>query len=107
MASMMSRGLGGMPTWCKLTAPIGSRASTDCYLMILPLPLTLDAFPAPAEVSLLVCMSSPIYLLSVSHRLRSRWLRYVRLQELVAALELFVFVLDNFDAINNLHEAGL
>ena len=104
---MMSRGLGGIPTWCKLTAPVGMSTSTDCYLMILPLPLTLDAFPAPAEVSLLVCMSSPIYLLSVSHRLRSRWLRYVRLQELVAALELFVFVLDDLDAIDNLHETSL
>lgn len=104
---MMSRGLGGTPTWCKLTAPVGMSTSTDCYLMILPLPLTLDAFPAPAEVSLLVCMSSPIYLLSVSHRLRSRWLRYVRLQELVAAFELFMLVLDNLDAINNLHQTGL
>lgn len=31
----------------------------------------------------------------------------VRLQELVAAFELFMLVLDNLDAINNLHQAGL
>jgi hypothetical protein len=29
------------------------------------------------------------------------------LQELVAALELFMLVLDNLDAINNLHQTGL
>jgi hypothetical protein len=32
---------------------------------------------------------------------------YLRLQESVAAFELLVLVLDDFHAIDNLHEAGL
>jgi hypothetical protein len=32
-----------------------------------PLPLVFEALPAPLDVILLVCMSSPIYLEGVSH----------------------------------------
>lgn len=39
--------------------------------MMRPLPLALEALPAPVDVILLVCMSSPMYLALV---------RYARLQ---------------------------
>jgi hypothetical protein len=39
---------------------------SGCYLMMRPLPLFLTALPAPLDVILLVCMSSPIYLDDVS-----------------------------------------
>lgn len=48
-----------------------------------------------------------MYLLGVrkkSHRVKSA---DIRLQELVAALELLVFRLDHLNAVNNLHEACL
>lgn len=86
---------------------MGRSTRTDCYLITLPLPLTLDALPAPVEVSLLVCISSPIYLRAVSQSSQWRCGEYIRLEKLVAALELLVFVLDNLDAVDNLHEAGL
>jgi hypothetical protein len=67
--------------------------------MMRPLPLPLTALPAPLDVILLV----------------SGRVRYVggqavwnsRLEEAVAAFELLVLVLDDFDAIDNLHKACL
>lgn len=72
MVSMMRSGPGGMPTWYaprhELCSCIDSGDwSVGCYLMMRPLPLAL-AFPAPVDVILLVCMSSPIYLSGVSRR---------------------------------------
>jgi hypothetical protein len=77
--------------------------------MVLPLALTLVAFPAPAEVSLLVCISSPIYLPWVSIGQRSTVFGGIgiRLQELVTALELLMFALDDFNAVDDFHEASL
>ena len=67
-----------MPTWC---APRRKPAnvqtggpgdwSAGCYLMMRFLPLFLF-LPAPVEVILLVCMSSPMYLLGVRREARGR-----------------------------------
>jgi hypothetical protein len=61
---MMRRGFGGMPTQkSRFTASPCKDGGAVCYLMLLPLPLALVTLPpAPVEVSLLVCISSPIYL---------------------------------------------
>jgi hypothetical protein len=75
--------------------------------MLRPMPLTLEAFPAPVEVSLLVCINSPIYLALVSCSSDSQSHNDLRLQKLVAALQLLVFVLDDLYAIDDVHEAGL
>jgi hypothetical protein len=96
-----------MPTWYTAMAPSKMVRSVDCYLMLLPLPLTLEAFPAPVEVSLLVCISSPIYLALVSQTSDRKRHHDSRLQKLVAALQLLVFVLDDLYAIDDVHEAGL
>lgn len=100
-----------MPTWYDLRPQAQSTAaspeSVGCYLMIRPLPLALVALPAPEDVSLLVCMSSPMYLLGVRKESLSGECGYIRLQELVPALELLVFRLDDLNAVNNLHEACL
>ena len=75
--------------------------------MIRPLPLALVALPAPEDVSLLVCMSSPMYLRGVRKESLSEECRHIRLQELVAALELLVLRLDDLNTVNKLHEACL
>jgi len=75
--------------------------------MMRPLPLTLVPLPAPEDVSLLVCISSPMYLWDV--RLCSVWGvgGDIRLQELVAPFELLVLRLDDLYAVDNLHETCL
>jgi hypothetical protein len=103
-----------MPTRCVLRGQVsletvGERDSiSGCYLMMRPLPLVFAALPAPLEVILLVCISSPMYLHSVSTLscVRGRW-HNSRLQKAVTALEFFMLVLDDFDAIDNLHQTGL
>lgn len=74
--------------------------------MARPLPLLLLPLAAPADVIFEVCMSSPMYLGSV--RPNSVTVGGdSRLKELIPSLELFVFGLDNFDAIHNLQQACL
>jgi hypothetical protein len=76
--------------------------------MMRPLPLLFAALPAPVDVILLVCMSSPMYLTTVNHlRLCTMPSGYSRLKEAVAALELLMLVLDDLDTVDNLHESGL
>jgi hypothetical protein len=83
-----------------LTGGPGERGA-DCYLMFRPLPLVLF-LAAPADVILLVCMSSPIYLHVVRLRSVGRRVRVnLRLEKLVAAFELLVFRLDDLDAVDD------
>lgn len=48
-----------------------------------------------------------MYLLGVRKESLNEECRHIRLQELVAALELLVFRLDDLNTVNNLHEACL
>lgn len=75
--------------------------------MMRPLPLTLEPLPAPEDVSLLVCISSPMYLWDVRLCSVDSVGGDIRLQELVAALELLVLGLDDLYAVDNLHETCL
>jgi len=107
---MMRWGPGGMPIWC---APRpGPRSVTDgpgdrgvgCYLMVRPLPLPLAA---PAEVILLVFISSPIYLHTVSLCGVGDGVENLRLKKLISAFQLLVFRLDDLDTIYNLQQTRL
>lgn len=73
-----------------------------------PLPLALEALPAPEDVILLVCMSSPMYLALVRHvEWRNHHKVDSRLEEAISTFELLVLVLHDLHSINDLHEAGL
>jgi hypothetical protein len=98
--------------WCaprpgpkSLTGGPGERGA-DCYLIVRPLPLPLP-LAAPAEVILLVFMSSPIYLRMVRARVDGGAAGNVRLKEFVAAFELLVFRLDDLDAVDDFQQACL
>lgn len=77
----------------------------DDYLVLcLPLP-----FAAPVAVILLVCISSPIYLSKRTLALTAPVTQHadIRLQESIAALQLFVLSLDRFHAVDEVEQACL
>lgn len=84
--------------------------SCNCYLVDMrPLPLPLPPFAAPVDVILLVCISSPMYLQIVNTSSNAiHWLsQHLRLQEFVSAFKLLVLWTNNFDTVDDFHEASL
>lgn len=85
--------------------------SCNCYLVDMrPLPLPLPPFAAPVDVILLVCISSPIYLqiISTVSTYAIHWLsQHLRLQEFVSAFKLLVLGTNNFNTVDDFHQASL